>query len=108
MALSPSDFQQRILESYRGKTFQLRRWRGTDEWTHDHCPLCNAQIRESAADGDFSKGYVTFTPIADTPAPSVVPGYRIVAQPTGDEGAATWFCPPCFLRHRAEFEWKLG
>ena len=95
-------------ESFRGAVFEFRRWRQlAPNWTHDHCQVCQAQIREHPVPEDYSEGYVTYTPIDYPPEPFSASGYTFIPAPSEPEGAATWICPKCFVKYKAQFAWRV-
>ncbi len=105
MPVPLSDLARRTLENLRGTCFEFSEWQGTEDWTHDHCQVCSAQIRTHPLEGDFAEGFVTYAAIRAAAVPQVAPGYRIVPQPVDERRAATWICPQCFEQHKKEFAW---
>jgi len=95
-------------ESFRGKAFSRRKWMlQSEDWKHEHCQMCFAQIREFGTDGDYYEGYVTFTPqISAKPERLVGEGYTFVPGPQESEGSPLWVCPACFDRFHDYFGWR--
>lgn len=97
-----------IGDSLRGLVFKLSPWsQSAKDWTHDHCELCNAQIRERPLEGDFSEGYVTYTP-SEAPSPGSFEGWNFIPAPLDRGRSLHWICPDCFCQFHEYFEWKLG
>jgi hypothetical protein len=100
-------FERQLGESMRGERFTHKAWKQlAKNWTHDHCRMCNAQLREYPLEGDYSEGYVTYTPTGDQPPSFSEHGYTFVPSPKEREGSAPWICPPCFAKYREHFDWK--
>ena len=105
-----SGFKRRVGEALRGASFSYKQWKGlADYWTHDHCAMCVAQIRENPLDGDYADGYVHYTPDGGPPrAPMQGHGVVFMPAPPEPEGNATWVCPKCFAQFQEEFDWKVN
>lgn len=103
-----TELQRMIGTSYKGATFRLEQWlKHSDEWTHDHCEMCNAQLREDAVVGDYREGYVTYEP-ANPSEPLIGAQCRFVAAPLQDGCTAHWICSPCFNALKEAFDWSVA
>lgn len=107
LATAMTELQRMIGEGFRGATFRRRAWsRLSDDWTHDHCLICNAQIREDAEGGDFTEGFVTYMPTE--PAETLIgAGSRFVPAPREDGHIEHWVCPTCFEKMCELCGWQV-
>ena len=92
-------------EFLRGLTFERKVWKQVSlEWTHDHCKICDAQIREHPLNGDYSEGYVAYT-AAEPSLPMSYEGWKFIPAPLDQNRSAHWICPDCFNQFRERFDW---
>jgi hypothetical protein len=103
-----SAFRLRIGEGFRGKVFFRRGWvLKSPDWTHGHCQMCNAYLCEHPQEGDYSEGYVTFTPQSKPKGEPVVgEGWIFVPGPQEPEGSPLWMCLSCFDQYHGRFDWR--
>lgn len=104
---SLSKFQLDSAEFLRGATFRWMKWRQIQkDWTHDHCAICHAYIREDALSGDYSEAFATPVPTEPSEARR---GDRCIHVPAPVENGAAWHwvCVRCFESLKERFDWKI-